>query len=107
VELVAPLVLVTAGQGLCTPALTAVVAGRVPEDDRGAALGAQQGCQALARVVGPALGGLVYGALGTGAPFVGGGLVVAGALALSLVMRGGSRMVVGGAASRLPLSNNG
>jgi len=90
-ELVLPLVLVTAGQSLCTPALNALVAAQVGAERRGAALGAQQGCSALARIVGPALGGTSYALLGLGAPFVGGGLVVAGALAFSLVMRGGMR----------------
>ena len=109
--LVAPLVLVTAGQGLCTPTLAALVAGRVGDADRGGALGAQQGGAALARIVGPALGGACYGLLGAGAPLLGGGLVVGGALALSLVLRGGLENVptgVGdGGIGRLPLSNNG
>jgi len=86
-ELVVPLALVTAGQGLCTPALNALVVARVGDADRGSALGAQQGCSALARVLGPTLGGLAYGLLGTGAAFVGGAAVVAAALALSLVRR--------------------
>jgi MFS transporter, DHA1 family, tetracycline resistance protein len=89
VELVVPLALVTAGQSLCSPALGAVVAGRVAEGDRGGALGTQQGCSALARMIGPALGGAAYGLLGSGAPLVGGGAVVIGALLFSLVMRGG------------------
>jgi MFS family permease len=88
VQLVLPLVLVTAGQSLSTPALNALVARRVGPDRRGAALGAQQGFSSLARVVGPALGGVSYGLLGIGAPFVGGALVIAAALAFSLVMRG-------------------
>jgi MFS family permease len=110
-ELVVPLALVTAGQGLCTPALNAVVVARAGDAERGSALGAQQGCSALARVVGPALGGLAYGAFGPGAAFVGGGIVVAGALAVALVMRGpgGShpQKLVEPSAHRLPLGNNG
>jgi DHA1 family tetracycline resistance protein-like MFS transporter len=111
VALVAPLALVTAGQALCTPTLASLVAGRVGDADRGGALGTQQGGAALARIVGPALGGACYGLLGAGAPLLGGGLVLAGALALSLVLRGGLENVpvsVGdGGTGRLPLSNNG
>ena len=109
--LVVPLVLVTAGQSLSTPALTALVAARVENDGRGAALGAQQGFAALARIVGPAAGGVSFALLGAGAPFVGGGLVVASALLFSLVMRGSMAptpaMVAESDGHRLPLSNNG
>jgi MFS family permease len=109
--LVAPLVLVTAGQSLCTPTLAAVVAGRVGDHARGGALGLQQGGASLARIVGPALGGACYALLGTGAPFLAGGLVLVGALALSLVGREGLEIispgVVQGKVGRLPLSNNG
>jgi len=97
-DLVVPLLLVTVGQSLSTPALNALVVARVGADLRGTALGAQQGFSALARIIGPVLGGVSFELLGVGAPFVGGGLVVAGALVYSLVMRvnmkSGSRMVV-------------
>jgi MFS family permease len=110
-ELVIPLVLVTAGQSLSTPALNAVVSARVGNDRRGAALGVQQGFSALARIVGPAVGGVSFALLGVGAPFFGGALVVAGALVFSLVKRGGMApgpgMVAEAGAHRLPLSNNG
>ena len=111
VELVLPLVFVTAGQSLSTPALSALVAVRVGNDGRGAGLGAQQGLSALARIAGPAVGGLTYALLGIGAPFVGGGLVVVVALVFSLVTRASTNspggMVVETVGHRLPLSNNG
>jgi MFS family permease len=109
--LVGPLALVTAGQGLCTPSLNALVVARVPDDDRGSALGAQQGCSSLARVLGPVAGGSAYAVFGTGAAFVGGALVVAVALALSLALYAGARpdgeVVVETSEHRLPLGNNG
>ena len=111
VELVLPLVLVTAGQSLSTPALSALVASRVGDGGRGAALGAQQGFSALARIVGPAVGGVSYELIGVGAPFVGGAFVVATAVVFSLVMRAGmtplGERVVEAGARRLPLGNNG
>jgi DHA1 family tetracycline resistance protein-like MFS transporter len=111
VDLVVPLLLVTAGQSLCTPALNALVVARVGDGGRGAALGAQQGLSALARIIGPAVGGLSYGLLGVGSPFIEGGVAIGAALLISLVMRAGltcsPEMVVEPAPHRLPLSNNG
>ncbi len=85
--LVLPLALVTAGQGLCTPTLSALVAAGAGHTERGGAPGLQQGLSALARVVGPALGGLAYTA-GAGVPFVAGAAVLGGALVFSLVSAG-------------------
>jgi MFS family permease len=111
VSLAIPLVLVTVGQSLSTPALSALVVARVGVGARGAALGAQQGLSSLARIIGPAAGGVTYALLGVVAPFVGGSLVLVGALVFSLVMRGGlessPRVLVEPGVHRLPLSNNG
>lgn len=111
VDLVVPLLLVTAGQSLSTPALNALVVAKVGVGGRGSALGAQQGLSALARILGPAAGGLAYALLGVGAAFVGGGVAVTAALLFSLVMRTNlttsARMVGEPATHRLPLSNNG
>jgi len=108
--LVGPLALVTAGQALCTPSLSALVAGSVAGSERGGALGLQQSISALARVVGPALGGLAYSAA-VGLPFAGAALVLAAAVVFSLFMGrlgpAAPSMVVEGGAPRLPLSNNG
>ena len=110
-DLVVPLLLLTVGQSLSTPALTTLVVARVADNDRGAALGAQQGLSSLARIVGPAAGGLSFALLGVAAPFLGGGLVVVAALVFSLVMRGGMAsspgMLVESGTHRLPLGNNG
>jgi DHA1 family tetracycline resistance protein-like MFS transporter len=110
-SLVIPLLLVTVGQSLSTPALSALVVARVGVGARGAALGVQQGLSSLARIIGPTAGGVAYALLGVAAPFVGGGLVLAGGLVFSLVMRGGLEsspgVLVEPAAHRLPLSNNG
>ncbi len=72
VMLAPAIVLLTAGQGLVTPTLSATVAGRVDDDRRGAALGAQQSAGGLARVVGPVAGGFAFERIGVGAPYVGG-----------------------------------
>jgi multidrug resistance protein len=75
--LVASLFLLVVGQGLLTPTLTSAVAGRAHSQRRGATLGIQQSASGLGRVVGPLLGGLLFGHIGPAAPFVAGaGLVV-------------------------------
>ena len=86
-DLVLPLALVTVGQSLCTPALAALVAAKVSGRHYGAVLGVQQGLSSLARIIGPALGGVAFAEMGVGAPFVGGGLVVSAALVYSLLAR--------------------
>jgi multidrug resistance protein len=83
--LVPALVLLVIGQGLVTPTLSAAVGARAHADRRGAAYGLQQSAGGLARVVGPALAGLLFQDVGIPAPYlVGAALVVA---ALSLVPR--------------------
>jgi predicted MFS family arabinose efflux permease len=59
------------------------VAGRVSADRRGQALGLQQSASGLARVVGPAIAGVLFGQVGVGVPYlVAAALVV---LAIGLV----------------------
>jgi DHA1 family tetracycline resistance protein-like MFS transporter len=88
VALAPALVFLTFGQGLVTPTLAATVAGRVPDDQRGAALGAQQSAGGLARIVGPVLGGLAFERIGIGAPYVVG--VVLLGVAAAVVSTAGS-----------------
>lgn len=76
------LVLLTAGQGLVTPTLASVVAGRVGADRRGRALGAQQAAGGLARVVGPAVGGILFQRAGVPVPYLVGAALTAGAALL-------------------------
>ncbi len=57
----------------------------MPEHRRGQALGAQQSAGGLARVVGPIAGGFAFEHIGVGAPYVGG--VVLLALAIALLSR--------------------
>jgi multidrug resistance protein len=68
--LVISLVLLTVGQGLVSPSLTLAVTRRVPEHQRGEALGFQQGVSALARVGGPALAGVLFEHVAIPAPYI-------------------------------------
>jgi MFS transporter, DHA1 family, tetracycline resistance protein len=89
VVLAPALVLITAGQGLLTPALTSMVAGGARDDRRGAVLGMQQSASALARVAGPIVGTFLFGHVGVGAPFAAGAVLAVIAVALTARIPGG------------------
>jgi multidrug resistance protein len=93
--LVPSLVLLVLGQGLATPTLAALVANRADEGRRGGALGFQQSAGALARIVGPALGGVLFQHVGVAAPYLVGAAMTGVALLLlgTGVANPGYRMV--------------
>ena len=64
------------GQGVFSPSNSALVAELAPEEKRGEALGYQQSAGALGRVVGPVIGGILFDASGTGAPYVFGAVLM-------------------------------
>ena len=75
--LVPALVLLCLGQGMASPTMSSVAVSRIAPDRRGAVLGVQQSANALARVLGPALGGWLFDRINPSAPYVGGAIVVA------------------------------
>jgi MFS transporter, DHA1 family, tetracycline resistance protein len=77
----------TFGQGLVFPNVTALVAERAPTERRGQALGFQQSANALARVVGPALAGVLYEHVSIPAPYLAGAAL--SLVAVALVAPGG------------------
>src|SRR5215213_7938902 len=80
--LVPALALLVVGQGLATPTMATLVADRAHDARRGGALGFQQSAGALARIVGPALGGILFEHVGVAAPYVVGAALVGLALLL-------------------------
>ena len=74
--LTAALVLLVVGQGLASPTLSALVAGRSARDRRGITLGFQQSAGGLARSVGPALAGVLFGRSIPAPYLAGAGLVI-------------------------------
>lgn len=78
--------LLAVGNGLTQPSVSAYVSKRADATAQGATLGTNQSAASLARVFGPALGGWLYGALGSSSPYVAGaiGMVIATVVALSL-----------------------
>jgi MFS family permease len=84
--LVLALAALIVGQGLTTPTLASIVAGRSPTERRGGALGLQQMAGGLGRVIGPVMAGALFQHVGVGAPYVVGAGITAAALALVLTM---------------------
>jgi MFS family permease len=78
--------LIALGSGLVTPSLSAYVSQRTARDAQGVTLGSLQSASALARVLGPACGGIFYAAINPSAPYLLGsvGMIVAALLALRL-----------------------
>jgi MFS family permease len=78
--------LIALGNGLCTPTLPAYVSKRAGADAQGITLGSLQSASALARVLGPAAGGVFYQALFPSAPYYLGalGMIAAAILASRL-----------------------
>ncbi|HHC07683.1 MAG TPA: MFS transporter [Actinobacteria bacterium] len=72
-------VLLAVGQGLATPAISSVIAGRAPTGRAGAVLGIHQSAGGLARVVGPVVGGVLY-AVGAAMPYFTAAFATLGAL---------------------------
>jgi DHA1 family tetracycline resistance protein-like MFS transporter len=79
-------VLIAAGSGLVSPSVSSYVSRRATSDSQGMMLGTLQSLSALARVLGPATGGLLYQAVAPGAPYFAGaaGMLVSAWLALGL-----------------------
>ena len=84
VLLVPALVALVVGQGLASPTLSSLLAGRVGASRRGRVLGAQQAAGGLARVVGPLAAGFLYGHIGIPAPYAVGAALMTAAAALAL-----------------------
>jgi multidrug resistance protein len=75
------LALLIVGQGLVAPTLSALVAGGASDDRRGEVLGIQQSAGGLARSVGPALAGYLFGQ-SISAPYLVGAALVTVAIVL-------------------------
>ena len=75
------------GNGLTQPSVAAYVSKRADPAAQGATLGTNQAAAALGRVLGPAFGGLVYGAIGPRAPYAAAAIGMAVALGVTAAMR--------------------
>jgi predicted MFS family arabinose efflux permease len=68
-QLCGPLLLLAAGFGVTSPSLAAWVSRSAPADRQGEALGVTQSVSAMARVIGPGVGGLMFDRIDRASPF--------------------------------------
>lgn len=81
--LMATMALIALGQGVSSPSLNGLISRAASADEQGAVLGSAQSMSALARVVGPALGGLLFSGVGEPAPFFAAAALLLGAAVLA------------------------
>jgi DHA1 family tetracycline resistance protein-like MFS transporter len=70
------LLLLVIGQGLVSPTLSSILAGKVGAEQRGGVLGVQQAAGGLARVIGPLAGGFLFERAGVLWPYAAGAAVM-------------------------------
>ena len=75
------------GNGLSQPSLSAYVSRRADRSSQGQTLGTNQSMASLARMVGPAMGGFLYGHVGPRSPYFAAAAGMALALVLALRLR--------------------
>jgi MFS family permease len=75
--------LLAIGNGMLTPAVTALVSRLTPASQQGSALGVTQSMSSIGRIAGPLLGGYLYH-LGWSLPYYAGAAIMAVALAVAL-----------------------
>ncbi len=83
-QLYAGLFLMAVGSALAMPSLSSLVSRYAPADVQGLVLGTFRSMGALARALGPILGGVVYWLAGSAAPYLAGALLLLLPLALAL-----------------------
>ena len=64
------------GNGISSPSLQALISKGTSEEEQGFVLGTNQSMSALARAIGPTIGGLLYTGLGPASPFLMAGAVL-------------------------------
>jgi MFS transporter, DHA1 family, tetracycline resistance protein len=75
-QLCGPLLLLAAGFGITSPSLTAWVSKSAHPERQGEALGVTQSVSAMARVIGPGVGGLMFDRIGRESPFWTAGVLI-------------------------------
>jgi MFS family permease len=70
---------IAAGNGLVTPSLNAMVSRVSSDEEQGISLGLSSSAASLARILGPALAGIIFETIGPGIPMLTGAVIVAAA----------------------------
>jgi DHA1 family tetracycline resistance protein-like MFS transporter len=79
------------GLGCLNPAVTSLVSREAGAEERGGILGVNQSAQSLARILGPALAGVVYTAAGRNAPYYVGAIIMAAVVAMAIRLPRGEK----------------
>lgn len=87
---VVPIALLALANGCLMPSITSLISRIATDKEQGQVLGLNQSFGSLARIVGPTLGGLLYGWHYTG-PYIGGALLMVAALVFVLAYRSRGR----------------
>lgn len=80
--------LMAIGNGISSPILTAMVSLLAPEDERGEIIGVFQSTQSLSRILGPQLGGILFGLVSPSAPYFVGAAIMMVSFYVALGLRG-------------------
>jgi MFS family permease len=84
--LYAVMAVLAVGSGINTPCNQAMLSKLASKESVGGILGVGQSLSTLGRILGPALGGFLFGKLGAPVPYVVGAVCMAGAFSLSLML---------------------
>ena len=76
--------LLAIGMGMFSPAMSSLISKQAADNERGGVLGLSQSAQSLARIIGPAVAGAVYGGFGRNAPYYLGALLMVGVVAFAV-----------------------
>jgi DHA1 family tetracycline resistance protein-like MFS transporter len=79
------------GLGCLNPAVTSLVSREAGAEERGGILGVNQSAQSLARILGPALAGVVYTAAGRSAPYYVGAIIMVAVVAMAIRLPRGEK----------------
>ena len=95
-------IVIAVGQGLASPSLNSLISRSTSPDEQGFVLGTNQSLSALARVLGPVSGGLLYQGVAPEAPFVAGAGVLAAGVGLAWVAVRRAARTSGSSAAHAP-----
>jgi len=79
--------LLAVGNGLMRPPNLGLISLLTPSDEQGVAMGVTNSLASLGRIIGPALGGVLYERLGHASPFLSAGVLAAGACLIVVALR--------------------
>lgn len=84
-ELLLWITIIAVGNGISNPSINSLISRNTSEDMQGGVLGISQSLASLARVLGPAWGGWVFGKWGHTSPYWSGATILVGCVALSML----------------------